>query len=58
MDDYADYKQHIKAHLFQKVGPNGAPEQTYVAHLKIWEPDPGQPHMKARFIILARESPE
>lgn len=59
-DEYANARQAIISSLFQKFDANGQSEETYVAHVKIWEDVPAgvvQPSetngMKPRYVIVA-----
>jgi hypothetical protein len=52
-------QQQIKQSLFSHRGPDGQLDETYIAHLKIWEDVPvgsGQPdegNKKARYLMLS-----
>lgn len=61
-----DTKQQIVTSLFSKRSPDGSLEETYIAHLKIWEDVPQDARSgvgnnyddgrKARYLMLAGTS--
>ncbi|KAI0085410.1 exocyst complex component Sec3-domain-containing protein [Irpex rosettiformis] len=56
MADYASVRQRIISSVFSKLGANGH-QETYVAHVKIWEDvSPEEGGKKPRYIIIARSS--
>lgn len=52
MADQDSVRQRIIASVFSRRSATGAPEDTYVGHVKIWEDDGGG--RKARYILLSR----
>ncbi|KAI0688760.1 exocyst complex component Sec3-domain-containing protein [Cytidiella melzeri] len=56
MADYASVRQRIISSVFNKLTSNGH-QETYVAHVKIWEEvSPEEGGKKPRYIIIARSS--
>lgn len=51
---YDDQKRKIIASVFSRRNAAGTLDETYVAHLKIW--DGGGPGAKPRYILLSRTS--
>jgi hypothetical protein len=56
MADFESVRQRIIASVFSKRSPNGDLDETYIAHVKIWE-DAGPEGAKPRYILLSRASP-
>ncbi len=58
---HGDTRQQIIDSLFNRRGPDGVLDETYIAHLKIWEDSPpGDPQLnaegggrKSRYLMLA-----
>lgn len=56
MEDASDVRQRIISSVFSRRNATaGGPEESYIAHVKIWE-DAGSEAdgLKPRFILLAR----
>lgn len=56
MADQDSVRQRIIASVFSRRSANGAPEDTYIGHIKIWEDDGGA--RKARYILLSGTHPQ
>jgi hypothetical protein len=54
MSDYADVRQRIISTVFSRRNASGGLDETYVAHVKIWEDTgPGPQDRKPRYILLS-----
>jgi hypothetical protein len=54
MSDYTDVRQRIISTVFSRRNASGGLDETYVAHVKIWEDTgPGPQDKKPRYILLS-----